>query len=60
MLLNLLQGTLPRAELGVRMSTSGRNKSESDVAGSKEEIHLHRHQRVTLLHDQGSTYKSVY
>eukprot|EP00959_Pyramimonas_sp_CCMP1952_P143528 3004679-Pyramimonas_sp.AAC.2 len=63
MLLNLLQGNLPRVELGARMATSDCHRSESDVADSKEEIHLHRHQQVTLLHDhdfqtgQGSAYK---
>eukprot|EP00959_Pyramimonas_sp_CCMP1952_P368585 7720736-Pyramimonas_sp.AAC.1 len=37
MLLNLLQGNLPRVELGVRMATSDCHRSESDVADSKEE-----------------------
>eukprot|EP00959_Pyramimonas_sp_CCMP1952_P467709 9492061-Pyramimonas_sp.AAC.1 len=66
MLLNLLRGNLPRAEPVARMVTDDCHRSEPDVADSREEIHLHHHLRVTLLHahdsqtGQGSMSKSVY
>eukprot|EP00959_Pyramimonas_sp_CCMP1952_P244660 5114259-Pyramimonas_sp.AAC.1 len=65
MLLNPLQGNLPRVELGVRLTTSDCRRLELDVADRKVEMHFLRHRRVALLRDHefqtghGSTYRSV-